>query len=52
MDTWFGYEVPGMILLPYLHGAMRLDRGKDTSVQVLFCTSDDFNSLTPVVWEL
>jgi len=32
--TWCGCEVPGMILLHNLKGAMRLDRSKDMSVHV------------------
>jgi hypothetical protein len=32
--TWCGYEVPGMILLRYLRGAMRHDRSKDMSVHI------------------
>jgi hypothetical protein len=35
--TLCGYEVPGMILLRDLMGAMRLGRSKDMSVHVLTC---------------
>jgi hypothetical protein len=44
-----GYEVPGMILLRDLKGAMRLDRSKDMSMRVSTCTNYYFNALTPVV---
>jgi hypothetical protein len=50
--TWCGREVPGMILLRDLKGAMRLDHSKDMSVHVSTCTSYDFNALTSVVWKL
>jgi hypothetical protein len=46
------YEVPGMILLRNLQGAMRLDRSKDMSVHVSTCTSYDLNALTTVMWKL
>jgi hypothetical protein len=46
-----GYEVPGMILLRKLQGAMRLERSKDMSVRVSTCTSSDLNALTPVKWK-
>jgi hypothetical protein len=45
-------KVPGIILLRYFKGAMRLDRSKDMSVHVSTCTSYDFNALTSVVWKL
>jgi hypothetical protein len=38
-DIWCGYEVPGMILLSFLKGAMRLNHSKDMSVHVLTCNS-------------
>jgi hypothetical protein len=41
-----GYEVPGIILLRVLKGALRFDRGKDMSVHISTCTSYDFNTLT------
>jgi len=44
------YEVPGMILLQDLKGAMRLDGTKDVTVHVSTCASYNFNALTPVVW--
>jgi hypothetical protein len=47
-----GYEVPGMILLRHLKGAMPLDRSKDMSTHVLTCITYDFNTLTPVLWKL
>jgi hypothetical protein len=50
--TQCGYEVPRMILMHDLKGAMRLDRSKDMSVHVSTCTSYDFNALTPVVCKL
>jgi hypothetical protein len=34
-DTWCGYEVPGMILLSDLKGAMRLDCSKVMSASTL-----------------
>jgi len=37
--TRFGCEVPGMIILHILKGAMQLDHSKDTSVHVSTCTS-------------
>jgi hypothetical protein len=51
-DTLCDYDVPGMILLLDLKGAVRLDRSKHTSVRVSFCTIYDLNMLTPVVWML
>jgi len=50
--TWFDYEVPGMILLCYLKGAMRLDRNEDISVHVSTCISYDFSAFMTVVWKL
>jgi hypothetical protein len=47
--TWFGYEVPGIILLRDLQGAMLLDHSKDMSMHVSTCTSYNFNALTPIV---
>jgi hypothetical protein len=44
--TWCSYEVPEMILLHYLKGAMRVDRNKDMSLHVSTCTSYDFSALT------
>jgi len=46
------HEVPEMILLRDLKGAMRLDLSEDMSVHVSTCTSYDFSALTPVVWKL
>jgi len=46
------YEVPGMVLLCYLKGVVRLDRSKDMSVHVSTCTSYDLNAFKPVVWKL
>jgi hypothetical protein len=51
-DTRCGYEVPGMVLLRDLKGAMRLDRSRDMSVYVSTCTGYDSSLWTPVVWEL
>jgi hypothetical protein len=50
--TWRDYEVPGVILLSNLKGAMKRDPSEDVSVHVSTCTSYDFNALTPVVWKL
>jgi hypothetical protein len=50
--TWCGYEVPGIILLHNLKGALLLDCSKDISVHVSACTSYDFSALMPVVWHL
>jgi hypothetical protein len=50
--TWCGCEVPGMVLLRDLKGAMRLDRRKDTSVRVSACIVYDLDVLTPVVWKV
>jgi len=47
-----GYEVPGIISLHGLNGAMRFHRSKDMSVPVSTCASYDFNALTPVVWKM
>jgi hypothetical protein len=47
-----GYEVPGMILLHNVKGAMQHDHNKDTSMHVSTYTSHDFNALMPVVWNL
>jgi hypothetical protein len=47
-----GYELPGMILLCKLKGAMQLEHGKDMTVHVSTCTSYDCNALMPVVWQL
>jgi len=47
-----GYEVPGMILLFHLKGAMWRDRSEDTNVHVSTCTSCNLKAWTPVVWEL
>jgi Leu/Phe-tRNA-protein transferase len=44
-DTWFGYEVRGIILLRNLQGAIRLDRRKFMSVHVSTCTSYDINAV-------
>jgi hypothetical protein len=52
LDTCCGYDVPGMFLLRDLKGSMRLDRSKNMSVHISICVSYDFNTLTPVVWEL
>jgi len=51
-STWCGYEVPGMVLLHDLKGAMQLDCSKDVFVHVSTYTISDFNALTPVVWKL
>jgi hypothetical protein len=50
--TLFGYEVPGMILLPESKGAMTLDHSKDMSVRVSTCITYDLDALTPDVWQL
>jgi hypothetical protein len=52
LRTWCGYDIPGMISLLDLQGAMRLDRSEDMSVHVSTCTSCDLNTLVPVVWKL
>jgi len=51
MDKRCGYDVPVMILLYVLNGAVRLDHSKDISVQVQTCISYDFHTLTPVLWK-
>jgi hypothetical protein len=51
-NKWRDYEVPGIILLSFLKGAMQLDRRKVMSVHVSICISCDFKALTPVVWML
>jgi len=50
--VWYGCEVPGMILLCDLQGAMQLDCSKHMSVHVSTCASYNFNALPPVVWKL
>jgi len=45
-------EIPGMILLCNLEGAMQFDCSKDMSVHVSTCTSYDFNVLIPVTRKL
>jgi hypothetical protein len=50
--TWYGYEVPGMILLRFLKGTMPLDHRKDMSLDVSAYTGYDFNTSVPVVWKL
>jgi hypothetical protein len=50
--TLCGCEVPGIILLRDLKGAVRLDRSKFMSLQVSTCTIHDFNALTSAVWKL
>jgi hypothetical protein len=52
LHTWCDYDVPGMILLLDLKGAMRLDHSEDMSVRVSPCTDYDLNALTPVMWKL
>jgi hypothetical protein len=52
LNTQCSYEVPGLILLCYLKGAIRLDRNKNMSVHVSTCTSYSFNALTPIVGKL
>jgi hypothetical protein len=52
IHTWCGYEVPRMILLRDLEGAMRINRSKSMSLHVSTCTPYDFNALTPVMWKL
>jgi hypothetical protein len=37
-STWCGYEVPEMILLCNLKGAIQLDHNKDMPVYVLYIT--------------
>jgi len=39
-NTWWSYEVPGIILLC------------DLTVHISTCASYDFNTLTAVVWKL
>jgi len=51
-NTWYGYEVPEMILLQDLRESMRLIRRKDMSMDVSTCVSHDFNALAPVVCKL
>jgi hypothetical protein len=51
-NTWCDYEVPGMILLRDLKGAMQLDCNKDMYMHVLARNSCDVNALTLVVWKL
>jgi hypothetical protein len=51
-STWCSYEVPGMIILHDLKGAIWLDCSKDTSVHVSTCTCYDFKALTSVVWKM
>jgi len=46
-----GYEVPGIILLRDLQGAMLLDHSKDMSMHVSTCTSYDFSTFMPAVWK-
>jgi hypothetical protein len=46
-----GYEVPGLILLRDLKGAMRLHRSKGMSVHISTCLSHGFNALTPAVYK-
>jgi len=46
------YEVPGMVLLRGLKGAVPFDCSKDMSVHVSTCTNYDFNALTLVVYKL
>jgi hypothetical protein len=50
--VWRGREVPGMILLRDLQGAVRLDRSKNVFVHVSTCASYDFNAATPIMWTL
>jgi len=45
------HEVPGMILLHDLQGAMQLDHSKDMYMHVSTCTSYDLNTLTPAMWK-
>jgi len=47
--TGRGYEVPGIILVLNLKGAMRPVRSQAMSLPVSACTDYDFNTLTPVV---
>jgi hypothetical protein len=49
---WGSYEVPGMILLCDLRGAMQFDHSIDMSVHVSTCVMYDFNALMPIVWKL
>jgi len=49
--TRVDYEVPGMILLCGLKGAMQRDSNKDMSLHVSTWTRYDFNALIPDVWK-
>jgi len=46
------YEVPGMVLLNDLKGAMRFDRSEDMSVYVSTWINYDFNALMPFMSKL
>jgi len=47
--TWCDHEVPRMILLHDLRGAMQIYHSKNMSVYVATCTIYDLNALMPVV---
>jgi hypothetical protein len=47
---WCDYEVPEMILLSSLKGAMQLDCNKNMTLHVSTFTSYNFNALMPDVW--
>jgi len=51
-NTRYAYKVPRMILLRDLNGGVCLECSRDMSVHVSTYTSNDFNTLTPVVWKL
>jgi hypothetical protein len=44
MSVWYGYEVPGMILMLDFKRTMRLDRSKDIYVHDSACTTYNFNA--------
>jgi len=46
LPTNSDYEVPGMILLRDLKGAVRLDCSKNMFAHISPCTTYDFNALT------
>jgi hypothetical protein len=52
INTWRGYEVPGMILLCDLEAAVRYDLSNIMSTHASTCINCDFNTLTLVMWKL
>jgi hypothetical protein len=52
LSVWCDFEVPGMVLLPYVKGTMRVGTSRDICICVSTCINYNINKLSPVVWKL